>query len=452
MSVDPIQVAMAAIVGLPALSVLCLALPSWFGAKISEGVVAAVIGTAFSGALLASLGLLSLIVMDGERAIEVPLGTWFNVGHYQFEWRLVGDRLSLPFAAFSAMLVGLVGAFSRRYLHREPGYLRFALMLAVFGTGVELVVLAGSLDLIFFGWELVGLTSALLIAFYHDRTKPVEHGFRAFVTYRACDVGLLGAAVWLHHSVGHAALVEGSPWAGLVVPATGGAAMLVGFLLLWASMGKSAQVPLGGWLPRAMEGPTNSSAIFYGAISIHLGPYLLLRAAPILASAPIVAYAVVAVGALTAIHGAMVGNVQTDIKSSLAYASMTQVGLIFVEIGFGLRYFALAHIIGHATLRSLQILRSPSLLHDHHHLEQQLGGHAPPTGRVLERLIPRPVQAWLYRLSLERGYFDTLLVDRLAGGFRRVMLGIDAADRAVVERIAGSAPANSAVDVPEEQA
>jgi NADH:ubiquinone oxidoreductase subunit 5 (subunit L)/multisubunit Na+/H+ antiporter MnhA subunit len=301
-------------------------------------------------------------------------------------------------------------------------------------------VLAGSLDLFFFGWEIVGLTSALLIAFFHERPKPVEHGLRAFVTYRACDVGLLGAAVWLHHTVGSSALgpmVEGARWSGLPVPPDAGDALAVGLLLLWACIGKSAQVPLGGWLPRAMEGPTPSSAIFYGAISVSLGPYLLMRALPILEAVPVVGWAVVAVGATTALHATIVGRVQSDIKSALAYASMTQIGLIFVEIGLGLPLLALIHTVGHASIRSLQILRSPSLLHDHHHLEQAMGRQLPRTGGHLERLVPRSLQPWLYRFALERSYLDALLVDRVVGGFVSVLRLLDRLEVAWADRLGG---------------
>lgn len=433
------ELVLFAIVGLPALAILALALPAWFGWRLGERFVVAVLGTGCTlsaGACLISIGVLAA---SGESSLTVDLGPWFQVEHYRFELFLIGDRLSLPFAAFAATLVGLVAAFSRRYLHLEPGFLRFFLLLAVFGTAVQLVVLAGTLDLVFFGWELVGVTSALLIGFFHERPGPVQNGLRAFKTYRACDVGLLGAAVWLHYTVGSTALVDGRPWAQLATPATTAGVTTVGLLLLWASIGKSGQVPLGGWLPRAMEGPTNSSAIFYGALSIHLGPYLLLRSGAILEAAPAVAWAVAAVGAVTALHGTYVGRAQTDIKSALAYASMTQVGLILVEIGAGFQVVALIHVIGHAALRSLQILRCPSLLHDHHHLEQAMGRQLPRTGRHLERFVPRALQPWLYRLALERGYLDTLVCDHLLGGFRRGVLRIDSADRWLSNRIAGAA-------------
>lgn len=425
----------------PTLACAALALPSWFGAKLRERVISGIVGAAFAVAAVASAAALTLLLLSGEPLAHLSFGHWFDVGHYDFHITLIADHLSLPFALFVALLVGLIGAFSRRYLHRERGFLRFYLLLALFGASVELVALAGSLDLVFFGWELVGLTSVLLIAFFHERPKPVEHGLRAFLTYRMCDVGLLGALIWLHHTAGTTAFEqEHAPWAGITPVADAGAAMLIGFLLLWASMGKSAQVPLSGWLPRAMEGPTPSSAIFYGSISIHLGPFLLLRAAPVLMQTPAVAWSVIAIGALTALHGSFVGRVQTDIKSVLAYASMTQVGLILVEIGFGLHYLPLLHIIGHATVRSLEILRSPSLLHDHHHLEQAIGRQVARAPVHVDKLLPRAWQPWLYRHALERGYFDGLLRDFVVRPFLAVWRGFDRADRWLADLLAGRDP------------
>src|SRR5437588_148564 len=131
-------------------------------------------------------------------------------------------------------------------------------------------------------------------------------------------------------------------------------AFLVGALLLIAAAGKSGLVPFSGWLPRAMEGPTPSSAVFYGALSVHLGAFLLLRVSPLLElSVPLCAMVVV-LGLLTAVLAHLAGTVQTDIKSALSYASLTQVGIIVAEIGIGLRYIALIHLLGHACLRTLQ--------------------------------------------------------------------------------------------------
>ena len=427
--------------GLPTLAVLALATARWTtGRRASERVVSSVVGIAFGSSTLASLVLAFTLVGSDSAGVVANLGTWFSVGHYRFSWVLLGDRLSLPFAAFSSGLVWTIAAFSRRYLHREEGFHRFYLMLAFFGGGVLLVVLAGSLDLIFFGWEIVGLTSALLIAFFHERKSPVEHGLRAFLTYRFCDIGLLAAAVWLHHTIGSSDLTESSTqigWATLRVSPDAHDAFLIGLFLIWASIGKAAQVPLGGWLPRAMEGPTPSSAIFYGAISVHLGPYLLLRSAPIFETHAALGWLIIAIGGTTALHATFVGRVQTDIKSALGYASMTQLGLIFVEIGFGWYTLALVHIVGHASLRSLQILRSPSLLHDHHHLEQAMGEALPRSGGHLERLVPSSVQPWLYRAALERGYLDIIVLDWLVGGFVRFFRWLDGFEKAWSAWLAG---------------
>ncbi|QQR89451.1 MAG: NADH/ubiquinone/plastoquinone (complex I) [Myxococcales bacterium] len=425
------SVAITSVIALPALAFTYLALASWFSIRLSEDRINLVVGLSFATA--ATIGTVLVIDIWVHDAVHyhVDLGTFFAVEHYSFHWDLIADRLSLPFVVFSSVLTGVIGSFSRRYLHREPGYRRFYMLLCMFGAAVNLLVLAANLDLIFFGWEIVGLTSALLIAYYDERKKPVEHGLLAFLTYRVCDIGLLGAAVWLHHTVGTSATVISTPaeqWHGFVVPPHTFDATLIAFLLLWASLGKAAQLPFGGWLPRAMEGPTPSSAIFYGAISVSLGPYLLLRAAPIIHAAPLSAIAIIGIGGLTAIQGTLIGRAQTDIKSSLAYASMAQIGIIYVEIGLGLNLLALIHIVGHAAFRSLQILRSPNRIADYHNLERTIGGPIPETGLHLKKRVPWLVQHWLYRQALDRGYFNVFLKEYVVGGFLFLFKKLDDLD------------------------
>lgn len=443
------EILLISLIGLPLLSAILLGALHWFatgtgtegGTALRERFTAYLAAATFGTVTLATLALAALVYSRDGQSLHLSLGAWFRVEDYFFPLTLVADRLSLPFSLFCGTLVGLVGAFSYRYLHRESGFHRFYLLLAWFGAGVQLVVLGGSLDMLFIGWEWVGLTSALLIAYFHERRAPAEHGLRAFITYRLCDVGLLAAVVWSHHALGGSQFQEfpASHWASVSTGHGGSATLAVGLMLVWAAMGKSAQVPLGGWLPRAMEGPTPSSALFYGAISVHLGPYLLLRMTPIIESQPVVMAAIVAIGFATALHGTFVGRVQTDIKSALAYASMTQVGLIFMEIGLGLRYIALLHIVGHAATRSMQILRSPSVLDDYQKLEAALGTALPRTGLHLERWVPAKWQPWLYRHALERGYFDALLRDRVVGPFVRIANQIDALDQRWVEWLSGPA-------------
>ena len=172
-----------------------------------------------------------------------------------------------------------------------------------------------------------------------------------------------------------------------------------------------------------MEGPTPSSAIFYGALSIHAGPFLLIRCWPLLADQPLARGALVVVGVITALHATWVGRAQTDVKSSLGYASVTQAAVILVEIGLGFPRMALLHLVGHATLRTWQLLRAPSLLHDHHELTGLIGAARPRRGTGWERLLPLALRRWGYRAALERWFLDDVahrLLAPLAGALRRL--------------------------------
>ena len=339
----------------------------------------------------------------------------------------------MGYGGFCLLVLNLVAVFSRRYVHREPGFHRFHALLCLFGSGLAIVAFAGQLEILILGWELVGVSSVLLIAFFNARPMPVRNALRAFVTYRLCDTGLIVAALCLHASAaGHAAQW---PLAEVQHPTPLLALCALGLVL--AAMGKGAQVPFSGWLPRAMEGPTPSSAVFYGGLSIHLGPLLLLRAQALLMAFPWIAGGVVVLGLLTALHGHRTARVQTDIKSMLAYGSVTQVGLILAEVGLGLSWIPLIHILGHAGYRTLQFLRAPSLLHDRHHLEQMLGHHLSPLDPATDSGVLSPTQ---YRRALARGGLDTWLIDRLLSPLMR---GVTALDR--LEQRAMSGLANAAM-------
>jgi NAD(P)H-quinone oxidoreductase subunit 5 len=178
-----------------------------------------------------------------------------------------------------------------------------------------------------------------------------------------------------------------------------------------------------------MEGPTPSSAVFYGALSVHLGAFLLLRLCPILELSLWLCVAVVAIGLATAAYATITSHVQTDIKSALAFASLAQVGLIVAEIGVGFRYLALVHILGHACFRMLQFLRAPNLLHEYHDLENAIGSHLPSTGIYWEKQLSTPTRRRLYRFALSRGYFDAWLRDYLVHPFVNVFRQLDRLER-----------------------
>jgi NADH-quinone oxidoreductase subunit L len=427
-------------VAAPAALFALLGIASLLDRKLAERSIASLCHIANVVGLVASGGVFTFMIATGERHIEVDLGDWVTIETYRFSVSVVFDRLSVPFLFLTFGLCGIVGVFASRYMHRERGYNRFFVLYAMFVFGMVLAILSGTIETLFAGWEMVGLSSALLIAFFHERPAPPRNGLRVWVVYRISDAALLIGAVAFHHYAGtgqfHRLLGPGA-WPDGKAQIAGQQALLVGLLLLIAAAGKSALIPFSGWLPRAMEGPTASSAVFYGALSVHLGAYLLLRVSPLIDESAWLAAAIIAIGLSTALYAYIAGSVQTDIKSALSFASLAQVGLIVAEIGVGFRYIALAHLLGHACLRTMQFLRAPTLLHDYHTMENAIGEHLPPPGGPLGRLLPDRARVWLYRYALERGYIDMWLTLWIVRPFVGTFRFFDRMERVWTNLLAG---------------
>lgn len=419
-----------------------LGLTSLVDRPLSERLMARLTEASVVTGLVASIAILVMMLVLDTRHVPIVVGDWVQLDeqHFHLNLKFVFDRLSVPFVILSFVLVGTTGAFASKYLHREAGYRRFFVFYAMFLLGMIVSSLAGTIETLFAGWELVGLSSALLVAYFHERPAPVRNGLRVWSVYRIADAAFLIAAITLHHLTGAGdfdGLMGTGPWPEGEASLSSHQALFVGLLLLVAAAGKSALVPFSGWLPRAMEGPTPSSAIFYGALSVHLGAFLLLRVSPLLELSIWLSTAVVALGLVTAVFAATTARVQTDIKSALAFASLTQVGIIVAEIGMGFQYIPLIHIIGHACLRTLQLLRAPTLLRDYHALENAIGSHLSHAPGFWARRLPMPWRLRLYRLALERGYLDALLTNYIADPFVRLFLWCDAAERRWTDWLSG---------------
>jgi NADH-quinone oxidoreductase subunit L len=435
-----------AVVVAPCVLVAVLGISSLLERPLPEDAVGRLVQLANVVGLLAAAAILALMLTQGTRHVPIELGNWVVVPHFHFSLKFVFDRLSVPFVILTFVLCGTIGAFANKYLHREPGFNRFFVLYALFVLGMTVASLAGTIETLFAGWELVGVSSALLVAFFQERQAPVRNGLRVWSVYRVSDAGLLIAAVVLHHLTGEGdfdkLMGTGPPWPFCQAELSQQQALIVGSLLLFAAAGKSALVPFSGWLPRAMEGPTPSSAIFYGALSVHLGAYLLLRVSPILALSPWLAGAVITLGLATALFASLAGRVQTDIKSALSFASLTQVGIIVVEIGLGhwfvwLRYVALVHLLGHACLRTLQFLRASSLLQDYRSMENAIGTRLSPTASAGPSWLPEKLIRWMYRFALERGYLDAWLSDYVARPFLLVFQACDSLERRWTDFLSG---------------
>ena len=429
-----LQVFGLGVVIFPGLLLAILGITALVSRPLGEVTVARLTQASVVGGLFCAVAVLVLMLLTGRRNVPIELGDWvvLHAEDFHFHIKFVFDRLSVPFAILSFVLIGTIGAFANQYLHREAGFGRFFLLYALFLVGMIVASLAGTIEVLFLGWELVGLSSALLVAYFHERPSPVLNGQRVWSVYRVADAAFLVAALTLHHLTGGGdfSKLMGSEWPTTAVAAmTSQQALFVGLLLVIAAAGKSALVPFSGWLPRAMEGPTPSSAVFYGALSVHLGTFLLLRVGPVLQASALLSGIVVALGLISAAYGALVGRVQSDVKTALAFASLTQVGIITAEIGMGWQYLALIHIIGHACLRTLQLVRAPTLLHDYHTLENAIGGHLQANPSMWERLIPTPARIALYRLSLERGCLDSLIDEFIMRPFLQTFRWCDAMER-----------------------
>lgn len=387
----------------------------------SERTASRLLGTGLMASLLGSVVvLIGYAGAFGEPVRgDVEFANWLRIGDFVIPTVFLIDGISVTISLFAAILTALVARFSVTYLHKEPGFVRFFTLLGVFATGTQLVALAGALELFFAGWEMIGVSSAFFIGFFHERDEPVRSSVRAFATYRFSDAGLLIATVTTFELLGSARF---SAFAGAgALPAA--QATVIALLFLVSAMGKSAQLPFSGWLPRAMEGPTPSSALFYGAVSIHAGLFLLLRVWPVLEVSFVARTAGVVVGLSTALYATAVVRVHTDAKGALAHATLAQVGLILAEICLGWTALALTHLVCHAFLRLGQYLKAPNTIHDSH----RLGHGHPPRPSLLARWSPA-LAARLYAASLHRLRLD----DRIDTAFSPVLAlarGIDRADR-----------------------
>ncbi|MBI1348139.1 oxidoreductase [bacterium] len=436
------------VLGAPTALFASLGIVTLLGIPLQERTISrATLITTLTG-LVAALGILAVMLTTGSRFVPIDLGNWVDVEslHFHFHVKFVFDRLSVPFVILTFLLCGTISAFTSRYLHREPGFTRFFLLYSMFLLGMVVSTAAGTIEILFSGWELVGLSSAMLVAYFLERANPAINGLRVWTVYRVSDAAFLVAAIALHHWAGEgdfARMVGEGTWPSGHSLLTPQQALWVGPLLIIAAAGKSALIPFSGWLPRAMEGPTPSSAVFYGSLSVHLGAFLLLRISPVLEMSVFLSGSVVILGLATAAFASMASRVQTDIKSSLAFASLSQVGVIIAEIGFGLRYIALVHMLGHACLRTLQLLRAPSFLRDHMEMENALGARLTQYQGFWEMVLPQTLRDRLYRFALERGYLDVALDEYIVSPLVGLLQQCDRWERRWTEFLDGDADLES---------
>lgn len=391
-------------------------------------------GTARIAVAATAGSLLGLLLIDGVALLQgVPgnrvVGAWFGSGKVQFNWSFLADGLGLSLATLVALIALLTLRFSINYMHREAGFQRFFMLMSLFSGAMLLIVLAGNALLTFVGWELAGLSSYLLIGYAFDREGATRNANRALITNRIGDAGFILALFLTHHYLGD---LEWTTLAGRGDELSTLAAGLIAASFLIAALAKSAQLPFAPWIARALEGPTPSSAIFYGSLMVHAGVYLLLRLEPLLVREPLLMLLLVLVGALTALYGWLVALVQTDIKSALIFSTIGQVGLMFLWAGLGWFDLAAGHLLLHAVWRGYQFLNAPGMMH-------LMGRPARPVPLWLQR------RQWPYTAALQRFWFDPLADWLLVRPTEALARDVKEFDERFVNRLAGLAATSGTI-------
>ena len=333
--------------------------------KKREAIIANIaLGTSFIQ-LVFLIGFSFFWYLAGARALDIKQVTLLTTPEFDFFIDFFFDRVSLLFLFVGSILTLLVSVFSKYYIHREPGFKRYFNNVQLFFLGYSIVVVAGNFETLFLGWEMVGVTSFLLISFYRNRYLPVKNAMKVVSLYRLGDVFLI-LAMWLSHHFWHGnisflQILDFEKTAAMIqnhqVLAT-----FIGISIVIGASIKSAMYPFSSWVARAMEGPSSSSAIFYGSLSIHLGAFLLLRTYAFWQHLFIIKILIITLGLLTSLICNSIAKAQPTVKTQIAYASITQIGIIFIEIALGYHQLALVHFMGNAFFRTYQILVSPSVL------------------------------------------------------------------------------------------
>ncbi len=351
------EAAVWAIFFLPVISLITIIFV--FNRSERAGLVAALsIGLSF---LLSLWVLDSAFQADGQR-LTFASREWLSVGAVHIDAGLNVDGLTAIMLVVVTSVAFLVQVYSLGYMAGDPGYWRYFAYMSLFTASMLGLVLVDSLVLVYVFWELVGLSSFLLIGFWFHRPAAAAAAKKAFLVTRLGDIGFLLAILLIYAHTGTFDIAEIQTLA--VTGAIGGTTLTFFALGIFAgAAGKSAQVPFHVWLPDAMEGPTPVSALIHAATMVVAGVYLVARMFPVFQQSPDAMAVVAAVGGITAITAALIGLVMTDIKRVLAYSTISQLGYMMLALGIGAYVAAIFHLLTHAFFKALLFLGAGSVNH-----------------------------------------------------------------------------------------
>jgi NADH-quinone oxidoreductase subunit L len=288
------------------------------------------------------------------------LGNWAVYANTTISLEVKVDGLAVILSTLISFLSFVIVLYAVENMKRESGQARFYSLVLLFIGAMLGLVMAGNLIQLYFFWEVVGICSALLIAFWNEREAARKAGLKAFVVTRFGDIALLIAVVLILATL-HTTNLDAITSA---VEAQGANStwVLIGVLVLVGAMGKSAQVPLHVWLPDAMEGPTPVSALIHAATMVNAGVYLIVRFSPVFYSSSLLSTTVLIIGLLSLTVGAVCACAEKDLKRILAYSTISQLGLMFTAVGLGSASGAIYQLISQGLFKALAFMAAGSVI------------------------------------------------------------------------------------------
>ena len=322
--------------------------------------------------VLASVTLRGVIVHHGAVFLSWD---WLSYGGATIQMGLLVDPLTAVMLVVVTSVSLLIQIYSVGYMHGDPGFARYFAYMSLFTASMLGLTLSSNIVQLYAFWELVGVSSYLLIGFWHDRPSAAAAAKKAFIVTRIGDVGFLIAILYLFFraddfaAAGLNAFHIPDIWQA-AQPVAAGAAVLGGAALTWMALGifagavgKSGQFPLHAWLPDAMEGPTPVSALIHAATMVAAGVFLVARFFPVFQQSDSALMVVALVGAFTALMAATMGLVMNDIKRVMAYSTVSQLGYMMAALGLGAYAPAIFHLVTHAVFKALLFLGAGSVNH-----------------------------------------------------------------------------------------
>ncbi len=328
-----------------------------FGRKMGDPVSGYFATAMVSLSFLVTVGVFAdLMSLDAEARTEQvhTLFSWIAVGGLHIDLAFLADPLAITMCLFVTGIGALIHLYAVGYMHGDSRFSKFFLYLNLFAFSMLMLILGSNMLVTFLGWEGVGTCSYFLISFWHEKDSAATAGKKAFVTNRVGDWGFMMAMFFAFWAVGSLDYLHINEAASSLSTTT---ATAIGLFAFVGACGKSAQLPLYLWLPDAMEGPTPVSALIHAATMVTAGVYLMCRLNPVLGASASYAPTVIAiVGAATALFAATIAVSQNDIKTVLAYSTISQLGYMFLAVGSGAYTAAIFHMVTHAFFKALLFL------------------------------------------------------------------------------------------------